>query len=89
MCQTFEGPSFVRCADVGLDCGHIIFGDNQEKVMENATTHMFEYHAIYPEEMTTCMRLKIRQNIQSYRNLARAEILQDYSNISENLLPVV
>jgi hypothetical protein len=26
--------------------------------------HMYEYHAINPEEMTTSMRLKIKENMQ-------------------------
>lgn len=53
----------IRCSDVGLDCGHIIFGDSEYRVMQNAVIHMYEYHAIIPEEMTTCMKLKISNNI--------------------------
>jgi len=34
--------------------------------MDNAITHMIEYHAINPDEMTTCMRLEIRKNIHLY-----------------------
>jgi hypothetical protein len=42
--------------------------------MENAIVHMFEYHAINPEEMTTCMKLKIIEKIhklspQTFTNL--------------------
>jgi hypothetical protein len=33
--------------------------------MDTTIIHMYEFHAIYPEEKTTCMRLKIRDNIQS------------------------
>jgi hypothetical protein len=28
----------------------------------------YDYHAIDPEEMATCMRLKIRKNIHLYRD---------------------
>jgi hypothetical protein len=31
--------------------------------MKNAIVHMFEYHAINSKEMTTCMKLKICENI--------------------------
>jgi predicted small metal-binding protein len=66
MSQTFEDCArqfCIRCADVGLDCNCVIFGSNEKKTMNNATTHMFERHAINPEEMTSCMKLKIKQNI--------------------------
>lgn len=72
MSQTSEDllESFlVRCSDVGLDCGYDMFGNSEEKVMEKAIIHMDEYHAINPEEMTTCLRLKIRENIHPYRDL--------------------
>ena len=53
----------VRCGDVGLDCNYIIYGVNEEQAIDNTILHMFEYHAIEPEEMTTCMRLKIKENM--------------------------
>lgn len=52
-------------------------------------THMDEYHAIIPEEMTTCMKLKIKENIHSYRDSVRAQILNEFSDVSEKLLPVI
>lgn len=55
----------VRCADVGLDCKYIIYGINEENVIDITILHMFDYHAIKPEEMTACMRLKIEENIHS------------------------
>jgi predicted small metal-binding protein len=73
---------FVRCLDVGLNCDCVIFGKSEEKVMHTMVMHMYEFHAINPEEMTTCMRLKIRENIQSYRNLVRAE-----NQSKENCIP--
>jgi len=71
MSQTFEdlAQSFcVRCADIGLDCNCVIFGMNEKEVMYETIIHMCEYHAIDPEEMTACMRLKIRKNIHLYRD---------------------
>lgn len=50
----------VRCEDVGLDCNCTIHGINEEQVIDDVTLHMFEYHAIKPEEMTMCMSLKIK-----------------------------
>ncbi len=53
----------VRCADVGLDCNYVIFSSSEKKVIDKTIVHMTEYHAINPEEMTTCMKLKIRENV--------------------------
>ena len=80
---------FVRCSDVGLNCDYVIFGTSEEKVMDTMIIHMYECHAINPQEMTTCMRLKIKENIQLYRDSVRAQILHKFSDISEELLPVV
>lgn len=69
MSQTFEDCALfsVRCTDVGLDCNCVIPGRSEKKVMDMTILHMFEYHAINPEEMTTCMRLKIKENIHSHK----------------------
>jgi predicted small metal-binding protein len=75
----------IRCSDVGLDCGHVIFGDSEYRVMQNAIIHLYEYHAIIPEEMTTCMKLKIRENIHSYRDSMRAQILDESSDVPEKI----
>ena len=80
---------FVRCSDVGLNCDYVIFGTSKEKVMDTMIIHMYECHAINPQEMTTCMRLKIKENIRLYRDSVRAQILHKFSDISEELLPVV
>lgn len=53
----------VRCQDVGLDCNCTIYGIDKDTVIDNAILHLFENHAIEPEEMTTCMRLKIIENV--------------------------
>ena len=80
---------FTQCSDVGLNCDRVIFGKSEEKVNDAMIMHMDEYHAIIPKEMTTCMRLRIRENIHSYRDLVRAEILREFPDVSEKLLPVV
>jgi predicted small metal-binding protein len=56
----------VRCKDVGLDCNCTIYGINEETVADNTILHMFEYHAINLNEMTTCMRLKIIDNVRAF-----------------------
>lgn len=65
MSQSFKELFCVRCTDIGLVCNSVISGSSEERVMENTIRHMFEFHAIKEEEMTTCMRLKIRENIHS------------------------
>ena len=74
---------------MGLDCGHVIFGNNEYAVMHNAVVHMHEYHAIIPEEMTTCMKLKISENIHLNRDSMQVQILDESSNIPEKILPVI
>jgi predicted small metal-binding protein len=75
-----ERPFLLRCGDVGLDCNFVILGQTEEEVEGLTITHMFEDHAIHPEEMTTCMRLKIRQNIHLNRDLVRAEVCKLQTN---------
>jgi len=58
----------VRCEDIGLDCNCTIYGINKETVIYNTAVHMFEYHAIKLEEMTTCMKLKIKENIRLHHS---------------------
>ena len=50
--------------------------------MDETVIHMFEYHAINPEEMTSEMKSKIRGNIHLYHNLLRAQILHDIPDVS-------
>lgn len=56
----------VQCEEVGLDCSCVIYGINERQVIETTFLHMFENHAIEPEEMTTCMKLKIKENIRAH-----------------------
>ena len=39
-----------------------------ETVIDNTISHMHENHAIKPEEMITCMRLKILENVQAHQS---------------------
>ncbi len=68
MSQAYEyciQPLFcVRCEDVGLDCNCTIYGTSEETVIYNTILHMLEYHAVKPDEMTTCMKLKMLENIR-------------------------
>jgi hypothetical protein len=58
----------VRCKDIGLDCNCSIYGMNEKIVTYNAILHMLEYHAIKPEEMTSCMKLKILESISIHQS---------------------
>ena len=67
MSQTYEDCLqlfCIRCGDVGLDCNCAIYGISEERVIFNTIVHMLEYHAIKPEEMITCMKLKILESIR-------------------------
>jgi predicted small metal-binding protein len=66
MSQIFEycASSFcVRCEDVGLNCNSVIFGKSEDMVMDITIMQMFENHAINPEEMTSEMKSKIKENM--------------------------
>jgi predicted small metal-binding protein len=58
----------VHCEDIGLDCNCTIYGISEETTIDNTILHMYEYHAISPEEMTTCMRLKITENVHVHHS---------------------
>jgi predicted small metal-binding protein len=53
----------LACRDVGLDCDYIIKGETEEEIMKNAVQHAWEIHAIKPEEMTSEMKVRIKDNI--------------------------
>ena len=61
MSQAYENSKQLlqRC---GVDCTCAIYGINEERVIEIIIMHMFEYHAIKSDEMTSCIRLKITEN---------------------------
>jgi predicted small metal-binding protein len=54
----------LACRDVGLDCNYIIEGETEEEVIKNAKQHVWEIHANNPEEMTSEMKVKIKDNIR-------------------------
>jgi hypothetical protein len=45
-----------------------MFGVDEKKVIDETIMHMFEYHAIDPEEMTLEMKSKIQKNIRVFRD---------------------
>jgi predicted small metal-binding protein len=53
----------LACRDVGLDCDYIIKGETEEEIMKNAVQHAWEIHAIKPEEITSEMKVRIKDNI--------------------------
>jgi predicted small metal-binding protein len=53
----------LACRDIGLDSDYIIKGETEEEIMENAVQHAWEIHAIKPEEMTSEMKAKMKDNI--------------------------
>ena len=58
----------VCCRDVEPDCNCNTYGISDETVVYNTISHMLEYHAIKPEEMTTCMKLKILESIRIHHS---------------------
>jgi predicted small metal-binding protein len=54
----------LLCGDIGLDCNYIIKGNTEEEIVKKATEHIWELHAINPKEMTTEMKVRIKENIR-------------------------
>ena len=55
----------LTCRDIGLDCESIIEGDTQEEIEKNIAHHVWEVHAIKPEEATSEMKIKIKESIRN------------------------
>jgi len=53
----------MACRSIGLDCDYIIEGETEKELTQNALKHAWENHAINPDEMTSEMKAKIRDNI--------------------------
>ena len=53
----------LACRSVGLDCDYIIKGMTEEEVLKHAQQHYSEIHAIEPEEISSEMKVKIKDNI--------------------------
>jgi predicted small metal-binding protein len=86
MSQTYDDCTqlfCVHCRDVGLECNCSIYGINEETVVYNTILHMLEYHAIKPEEMTTCMKLKILENIRVHHSPPLTSLSSYNSHLSE------
>jgi len=49
-----------------LDCGCVVNAVTEKDVMKKAVEHMWEYHAIKQEEMTSEMKVKIKEKIQTF-----------------------
>jgi predicted small metal-binding protein len=58
-----DQSSRIACRDVGLDCDHIIKVTIEEGFLKHAEEHYSEMHAIEPEEMTSEIKAKIKDNI--------------------------
>ena len=55
----------VLCEQVGFSCDYVIVGETEEDVMRKAVEHIWENHAIKPDEMTSDMKAKIKEKIQN------------------------
>jgi predicted small metal-binding protein len=53
----------LACRSVGLDCDYIIKGMTEEEILKNTKQHYSEIHAIEPEEISSEMKVKIKDNI--------------------------
>jgi predicted small metal-binding protein len=56
----------LACGHVGLDCDCVINAATEEDLMRKTIEHIWEYHAIKPEEMTSEMKVKIKEKIQAF-----------------------
>ena len=56
----------LTCRDVGLDCEFVMDGSTEEDILNKANDHAWKVHAIKPEEMTSEMKVKIRNSIKEY-----------------------
>ena len=55
----------VLCEQVGFHCDYVMTGETEEDVMRKTVEHIWEHHAIKPEEMTSDMKAKIKEKIQT------------------------
>jgi predicted small metal-binding protein len=53
----------VSCGQLGLSCDYAIQAETEEEIMKQAVEHIWEHHAIKPEEITSEMKVKIKENI--------------------------
>lgn len=43
----------VTCGQLGLSCDYVIQAETEEEIMKKTVEHLWEYHAIRQEEMTS------------------------------------
>ena len=53
----------LSCRSIGLDCDYVIKGMTEEELLKNIEQHYSEIHAIEPEEITSEMKVRIKDNI--------------------------
>ena len=56
----------LACRDVGLDCEFVMDGSTEEDILNKANDRAWKVHAIKPEEMTSEMKVKIKDSIKEY-----------------------
>jgi hypothetical protein len=61
----------------------VLFMELVKIVVYNTILHMLEYHAIKPEEMTTCMKLKILESIRVHHSPPLTSLNSYNSHFSE------
>lgn len=54
----------IKCKNIGLDCEYTIQDQTEEGVARKVLEHLWEGHAIKPEEMTSEMKARIKDEIQ-------------------------
>jgi predicted small metal-binding protein len=57
----------VLCEQVGFSCDYGIDGETEEDVMRKAVEHLWEHHVMKQEEMTSDMKAKIKEKIQTVK----------------------
>jgi predicted small metal-binding protein len=53
LCIIRKGNETISLHDIGLDCGYIIEDKTEEDIVKSAEQHIWEIHAIKPEEITS------------------------------------
>jgi predicted small metal-binding protein len=53
----------VSHGQLGLSCDYVFQAETEEEIMKKTVEHIWEHHAIKPEEMTSEMKVKIKENI--------------------------
>ena len=66
MLPWYQTMKQLTCGHVGLDCGCVVNAATEEDVMKKAIEHMWEYRAIKQDEMTSEMKVKINEKIQTF-----------------------